>query len=91
MAQDQVPQPQPQPEPPAPDEPSVTDNVRDVMLGIGEIGMALGGDGSPSYEPGGDTGRPRTWWGTILMWVWAVVALLLGLLGIAVFFLDLFL
>ena len=85
------PQPQPQPEP-DPDDSSIAETLRGVMHGVGELGLALGSDGSYHNNSYGDTalensGPARTWWGRILQWAWAVLVFLFGLAVLAFFLL----
>ena len=86
------PSPQPQPEP-DPDDSSIAETIRGVMHGVGELGLALGSDGSYHGDTYGNSsssedGRPaKSWWGRILQWAWALLVFLFGLAVLAFFLL----
>ena len=70
--------------------PSLAENIRGVMLGIGELGMAIGSDGSSNYDSSaydssGDSRPAKSWWGRILQWAWALIVFLVGLAVLALF------
>jgi hypothetical protein len=61
---------------------STAQKIRDFMWFVGHLGLALAGGGDDRYGGSGDPGdlaRPRTWYGTILQWVVAVLVFLVGL------------
>ena len=76
---------------PEPETASIAESVRGAMLGIGELGIALGSDGSYSSfaydgQSTDDSAPAKSWWGRILQWAWALLAFVIGL-AVLVFFL----
>ena len=76
----------PSPEPEQASDDSLAETIRGAMLGIGEIGLAIGSDGSHGTYPEhshDDSAPARTWWGRILQWAWALTVFLIGLAALA--------